>query len=130
MPSTRTARLYLLLQGGAVLGWWAVLLLWPASRALFLVHGAPEITLSAFAAGDLAIVGAGSLAVGASRDRAWAAPLAWIVAGAMTYAALYTILTALVGATGPLGALLMTPAAAASLVSAMVLQAAARPPAA
>lgn len=44
--------------------------------------------------------------------------LAWLVAGATAYAALYTLALALTGAAPPLGALLMCPAAAASTFAA------------
>lgn len=59
---------------------------------------------------------------------AWSRPhlrrrrvLAWVVAGATVYAALYTLALALTGAAPPLGAILMAPAAVASTIAAFSL---------
>jgi hypothetical protein len=47
--------------------------------------------------------------------------LAWVVAGATVYGALYTLSLAVVNAASPLGALLMCPAAAASTIAAFAI---------
>lgn len=113
------ARGYFALQAVAVLGWWLALLLTPGWRAAFRPYSAPDAVLLAFASGDLLILCLGSALV------AWASPffvraraLAWLVAGATVYAALYTLALALTGAAPPLGALLMCPAAVASTLAA------------
>lgn len=125
---TALARGYFALQGIAVIAWWAMLLFLPATRTAFAIRGAPPIALDAFAPGDLGLVAIGSLLVAAFTSRAWSGTLAWVVAGAMVYAALFTIATAITGASGPLGALLMMPAAIVSVGGASVLgRSAARP---
>lgn len=115
----RLARSYLVVQGAAVVAWWVTLALWPAAREPFRVVGAPDAALLAFAPGDLLILGAGSLAAALARGRR--AVLAWLVAGATLYGALYTLSTAVSASSGWLGAALMTPAALLSLLSARTL---------
>ena len=69
------------------------------------------------------ILAAGSALVASSsgidlrRQRA----LVWLVAGAMIYGALYTVTLALMASAPPLGAILMCPAAVASVVAAFAL---------
>jgi hypothetical protein len=96
---------------GAAL-WWAVLLVWPESRASFLVRGAPDATLLAFGVADglLFVAAAMAAAWGLCMRRAWAWPLLCVHAGAAAYAALYCwTLVALTGGDGWLGAAMMTP---------------------
>lgn len=122
----RLALAYFLVQALAVSTWWAILALRPDARASFALHGAPFAALGAFAPGDLGLVALGSLVVALRGGRGWSRDLAWLVAGAMTYAAAYTATAALARASGPFGALLMLPAEAASLGSAYTLSVAAR----
>jgi hypothetical protein len=123
LVSRRTARAYFAVQAVAVAAWWVLLTLHPASRPLFRPATAPDVALFAFAPGDLLMLGLGSAAValwGARRDPTLGAA-AWVVAGATAYGAVYTITLAASGATGAVGAGLMTPAALASLACARAL---------
>jgi hypothetical protein len=108
----RWAAAYLTLQGLAALGWWLLLLGQPATRARFLVTGAPEATLLAFAAADLVLFIGGSLAVAAGlwAGKGWAWPLLLVHAGAAMYAALYAIGLWALDRSAWLPALLMAPA--------------------
>ena len=117
----RLALGYFLLQALAVVVWWGALALQPAAWPLFAVRGAPPIALGAFAPGDLGLVALGSAVVAVRGARAWSRELAWCVAGAMAYAAAYTVTAAAVRASAPLGALLMVPAAGASIAAALTL---------
>lgn len=122
----RLALAYFLVQALAVIAWWALLAARPSARALFAVHGAPPAALGAFAPGDLGLVALGSALVALQRGRGWSRALAWMVAGAMAYAAAYTATAAITRASGPLGAWLMLPAAAASIGAAGILSRVAR----
>ena len=118
----RLGRLYFAAQALAVSGWWLLLALRPDLRAWFRLPDTPDATLLAFAPGDLLLAVLGSALVAFSRaSRAWVRPLAWAVAGAMAYAALYTLTLAYGTAMGPLGALLMIPAAIGSGLAARAL---------
>ena len=117
------ARAYFALQALAVGGWWLALLLRPAWRAAFRPDSAPDVVLLAFALADLLILGLGSALVALSgphvaRQRR---ALAWLVAGATVYGALYTLALALVHAAPALGAILMIPAAVAATLAAFAL---------
>jgi hypothetical protein len=109
---------YFLVQAIGVTGWWATLAVVPATRPHFALHDAPLAALGAFAPGDLAGIALGSLLIALYHDRGWARPLAWGVAGAMTYAAAYTLSAAILEVTPPWGSLVMVPAAAGSLIAA------------
>ncbi|MBL9077757.1 MAG: hypothetical protein JNL08_09645 [Planctomycetes bacterium] len=87
----RLAVAYLWLQAVLVAAWWLALWLWPALRPPFTIGDWPPSTLFAFALPDLvAIVGGSALAAHAlPRRRAWARPLLWSVAGAVSYATLW-----------------------------------------
>jgi hypothetical protein len=121
--SPRLAALYFGVQSASVALWWAVLAVRPETRSFFSSPRAPETTLLAFAPADVAIlvVGSAAVALAGSQGRAWRGPLAWFVAGATVYGAIYTLTLAINGAIGPLGAALMTPAAAASVMCALAL---------
>jgi hypothetical protein len=129
---SRFARGYFALQALAVSGWWLALLLRPEWRAAFRPDPAPDVVLLALAPGDLLLMGLGSVLV------AWSGPqrvrlrraLAWLVAGATSYGALYTLALAFAGAVPPVGALLMCPAAVACALAAFALddQVSALPP--
>ena len=108
----RLAIVFLTAQSLGALVWWSVLLMWPASRARFMAHGAPDITLLSFVVPDLLLFIATSLAAadGFWRSRSWAWSILCIHAGAAGYAGLYCwTLTALTRGDGLLGAILMTP---------------------
>lgn len=110
-PARRVAVPFFVLQAAGGAAWWAVLVAWPESRTHFKAAGAPDATLLAFAAPDLLLFVALSVAcaVGLTRGAAWAWPLLCAHAGAAAYAALYCWgLFALTGDAG-LGAALMTP---------------------
>ena len=120
---SRFARAYFALQALAVSGWWLALWLRPAWRAAFRPDPAPDVVLLALAPGDLLMLGLGSAIVawsGRQRVRLRRA-LAWLVAGATVYGALYTIALAFTGAVPPIGALLMCPAAVACSLAAFAL---------
>lgn len=122
MISSRLARTYFGILAIAVATWWVLLAVRPPARSLFRAAGAPDATLLAFAPGDLLLaLGSAAVALAADGRHRWRAPLAWLVAGATTYGALYTIALALGGAVSPLGAALMTPATLASLACARAL---------
>lgn len=123
MMSRSLARAYFALQAGAVVAWWLLLASFPALRPLFRPAAAPDVTLLAFAPGDLLMLGLGSATVALLGDRRspTVSAAAWLVAGATVYGAFYTITLAVSGAAGVVGACLMTPAALASLVCARTL---------
>jgi sulfite exporter TauE/SafE len=106
-----------------VIGWWVALLVRPEWRSPFRPFSTPDAVLLAFALGDLLILGIGSAFVALSQAHAarLQRAVAWLVAGATVYAALYTLALALGGAAPPLGALLMCPAAVATTIAAFSL---------
>ena len=117
----RIARIWFLVHGIAVVGWWLLLAMRPDTRGAFQIRDAPAIALFAFAPGDLLLLGGGSLIVAAAYRRRWAAALAWTVAGATVYASLYTFATAVSSAAPWLGFALMAPAAALTVLASYVL---------
>jgi hypothetical protein len=119
----RLARGYFALQAFAVAGWWLALLLRPAWRDAFRPYSAPDATLLAFAPADLLIlaVGSGLVAFAAPQLLRWQPAMAWVVAGATVYGALYTLALTIAGAAPVLGALLMSPAAVASILAAFAI---------
>ena len=119
--SERLARAYLALQALAVAAWWVALYARPPLRALFRPPAAPDATLLAFAPGDL-LLALGSALAAASPARPARSIAAWLVAGAMSYAAAYTVVLAVTCAAGWLGAILMAPAALGSLAAAWALK--------
>jgi hypothetical protein len=119
--SDRIARAYFGLLAAALAGWWVLLFAWPAARAPFRIAGAPESALLAFAPADLLAALAAAWVSTTSAGHARTAA-AWAVAGAMSYAAVYTAALAFACAAGPLGVILMAPAAAAGVWSARALQ--------
>ena len=115
------AALYFALQGASGLGWWAVLLLFPASRELFWLYspgGFDGRGLLAFALPDaigfVALSLACAWALWRRSDAAWT--LLCLLAGALGYATLFCVNLALVsnGET-ILPALLMSPALGATV---------------
>jgi hypothetical protein len=119
MTRTRLAAAYLVLQSVGIAAWWLLLATLPDVRSFFERPGAFG-HLVAFAPGDVSVVALG-LYGGVRRGRGAGTYAVWLVAGAMLYAALYTVADA-VWHSGPLlDAALMTPAALTSLWAAAVL---------
>lgn len=118
--TARLARIYFALQAGAVALWWVALVGWPELQATFGIRGAPPVVLLAFAPADTMLLVGGSLAAAAARGR-WAAPIAFVVAGAAVYATLYTLAAAAAGATSWIGFALMAPSAVLSTWAAVSL---------
>jgi hypothetical protein len=110
-PVRTLAVWFLLLQAIAVAAWWGVILLSPPARQPFLGPGAPDANLLAFFAGDLLFYVGGSLlaAYGLALGRSWAWPVLCVHAGAVVYAALYTLSLPTLSGEGWLGAALMLP---------------------
>lgn len=111
MKIRQSAFLYFALQGLAVLGWWILLVLAPATRAYFQM-GASETTLMAFWLPDLFLLALGSLAAGALclYENRFAIHAVWFVVGAISYASFYCLSFALMTDTGWLGVVFMFPA--------------------
>jgi protein-S-isoprenylcysteine O-methyltransferase Ste14 len=108
----RTAVIYLILQGLAVAAWWAVLFFRPETRSFFQLEAASQTSLIAFFLPDAAFLAAGSLAAAILvhiRSRYETAAL-WLLAGAISYAAVYTFSFAMFTDVGWLGVVLMIPA--------------------
>jgi hypothetical protein len=103
---------YLMAQGLGAAVWWAVLLMWPASRSYFRADGAPDSTLLAFGPPDGLLFVATSIAcaLGIQGERRWAWPLLCVHAGAGAYASLYCWgLVILTGGNAMTAAVMMTP---------------------
>jgi hypothetical protein len=102
---------FLAIQGLGGLAWWLVLLALPGSRSYFLVAGAPEVTLLAFAVADLVLYVGGSLAAayGLFRHRPWGWPVLCVHAGAAAYASLYVLTVAAWSGSVAVGAAFMAP---------------------
>ena len=118
---TRLARLYFAVQAVGVAAWWIVLWLVPSSRSLFAAGGFPFAPLGAFAPGDLGMIALGSAAIAWRGDARWSTAVAWIVAGAMAYAAIYTVTAALIEVMTIFAAVTMVAGAVASIAAARVL---------
>ena len=118
--TVRAARAWFAVQAAAIAAWWIVLWLRPSARALFRPPEAPDATLLAFAPGDVVIAIASAVLARAPAVR-WRGALGWTVAGAMVYATAYTVALAASCAAGVFGAILMAPAALASLLAARAL---------
>src|SRR5688572_17509308 len=87
------AAAYFALQGLAVIGWWAVLLVVPASRRYFLLDRNSDVSLMAFWLADLSFLGIGSLAAAwlCLRDHGYKHIASWFVTGAISYVAVYCL---------------------------------------
>ena len=107
----RGAVAFLTLQGLGCLVWWGVLCLRPEVRQWFTATNAPDTTLMAFAAPDLLLFAAGSLAAawGLATQAVWAWPVLCAHAGAVAYAGLYCVNLWLLSQSAWAGAALMTP---------------------
>jgi protein-S-isoprenylcysteine O-methyltransferase Ste14 len=108
----RYAAVYFALQGLGVIGWWAVLFLFPASRHYFMLESNSEFSLLAFWLADLSFLGLGSLAAAwlCFKRHEYSQIAAWFVTGAVSYAAIYTFAFAMITDYGWLGVTLMFPA--------------------
>jgi hypothetical protein len=114
---------YFALQGVLVLLWWTSLMVHPPLRDHFQPPGSPPEHLLAFWLPDLALIAAGSLAAAYLRARGGRRLLAvaWIVAGAITYATLYCLALSLATGEAWLSVVLMLPAAVLSILFASAL---------
>jgi hypothetical protein len=115
----RLATGYLALQSVAIAAWWTVMMILPSVRSSFAPSGSEDILL-AFAPGDALVVALG-LYVGIQRGGGRSDIAGWLIAGAMSYATLFTIAIAAWRLAPSAGAMLMTPAAMASCWAATVL---------
>jgi len=120
MQRRQVAVSYFAFQALAVAGWWLVLAVDPSYRALFALRQ-ESTALLAFAPGDIAIVVLGSAYVAIRRGRGPSSVVAWIVAGAMLYGALYTVTIRIARIGSPLAVVLMVPASLATCWAANVL---------
>lgn len=119
----KAAALYFVVQGLGVIAWWILLIAWPDSRLMFVLEPNRETSLLAFWLADLLFVAAGSLTavVLIYRRNRYTIPAIWLVAGAVSYAALYTLAFVLFTDRGWLGVVMMLPAMLWSGVFAMGL---------
>ncbi len=118
---TRFSGYYFFLQGAAILGWWVWLFLFPESRQLFLGASAPDRELFAFLLPDLSVTAVTSLVASLLffRELSWFVPIAWLSAGSIVYAALYTVSWAAAGQGSWLGVAFMLPAALFAVIAAL-----------
>ncbi len=106
------ARVYFLMQGVGVCVWWLMLVAAPETRAPFIPKNTSDVSLLAFWLPDLLLIAAGSIVAAAAiyyRSRYKTAAM-WLVTGATSYAALYTIVLSALTDGGWLGVVLMIPA--------------------
>jgi len=118
---TRFAGWYLTAQGLAFAAWWAYLFWVPAGRGAFVPPGASELDLLAFSLPDLLVAVPASLAAGVAflRRLRWTLPLAWLAAGAVSYAFVYCVAWAWLRGGGWISVAFMAPAALLSTVAAL-----------
>jgi drug/metabolite transporter (DMT)-like permease len=119
MRRRRIAIGYLVLQAIAIAAWWGVMMIAPSVRSAFAPSASEEILL-AFAPSDALVVALG-LYVAVRRGEGRSDIAGWLIAGAMSYATLFTITMAARHLAPTAGAVLMTPAAMASCWAAAVL---------
>ena len=112
-------RIWFATQAVAVVAWWLLLLTRPALRPLFSIRDAPFVALGAFAPGDILLIALGSALVSLGKVRGWVVPLAWMVAGAVSYGAIYCVAVAAAGSAPALGAVLMVGAAVLGIAAAV-----------
>lgn len=119
---------YFALQGALTLVVWAVIFLWPPIRPHFQPPGIPELMMMAFVVPDMVLFAGGSFAAarGIARGARWRSAAAWLVAGSMAYAALYTLTILLHTGTAWLPVVVFLPAALLSLLFASAADAPAR----
>ncbi|MBK7933844.1 MAG: isoprenylcysteine carboxylmethyltransferase family protein [Acidobacteria bacterium] len=112
MKVRHSAAIYFVVQGIAVIAWWATLSFVPSTRQYFLLEKSSETSLMAFWLADLSFLGIGSLAAGflSWRDHEYSRIASWFVAGAVSYAAVYCLAFAWMTDAGWLGVTMMFPA--------------------
>ena len=116
----RLAVRYFVAQAVAIAAWWAGLATIPSAWAWFTPTGVPRESLVVFAPGDISVVIA-SFILAWGKWRPWATPLAWSIAGGMTYATICTLAATMIGTATALSSLLMVAAAIASVVAAAAM---------
>jgi hypothetical protein len=109
---------YFALQGALTLLTWAVIFLWPPIRPHFQPPGIPELMMMGFFLPDMLLFAGASFAAayGFARGARWRSSAAWLVTGAMGYAALYTLAILLATGTAWLPVVVFLPAALLSLL--------------
>lgn len=112
MKEKRAAAIYFALQGAGVALWWLLLFSVPAARKYFALENNSEVSLMAFWLADLSFLAAGSLVTSwlILRENKHAPLAMWLVTGAVSYAALYSLAFTYNTDTGWLGVILMLPA--------------------
>lgn len=112
MKVRHSAALFFVIQGSAVIAWWAVLYFAPSTREYFLLERSSETSLMAFWLADLSFLGIGSLVASGLcyRDHEYSRIGSWFVTGAISYASVYSLAFALMTDIGWLGVTLMFPA--------------------
>ncbi|MEO7673753.1 MAG: methyltransferase [Pyrinomonadaceae bacterium] len=108
----RNAAGYYLLQGLAVIVWWVILFAMPETRSYFQLDADSQTSLLAFWLPDAVFIAAASLAASYLvflRNRYETAAM-WLVTGAVSYAAIYTLSLASITDVGWLGVVMMIPA--------------------
>ncbi len=100
---------FLALEGIGCFLWWALLLAVPATRAPFLVSGAPDAVLLAFVLPDSLLYATAALvaAFGLHQQKRWAFAALCVHTGAAIYAELYVLALAIMTGGGWLGAAMM-----------------------
>lgn len=127
MSVRRAAAFYFAVQGIAVVVWWAWLFFVPSSRAYFQTNGTTEAALLAFWLPDLLLVACGSFVAayfclrGNDNNDARIAAALWLVCGAVGYATLYCLASALLTDSAWLSVALMLPAMLLSVSSTLAV---------
>ena len=120
MLTVRAARAYLVLQGVAVLAFWALPIVVTHSNQAFLPTAASPIFIYAFLPGDTIVVGFGSLITA----RLWSGPMPprflWAIGGALWYTTAYLVVLFTAGEIALAAPLLMV---GASICTALCLAA-------
>ena len=93
LSAARLIAAYLVFQAIAVGIWWLVLFTVPASVAVFQPAHWPAESLLSFCLADIGVVIIGSLvaAYATATHKKWASVIVWVLAGAISYAALYCV---------------------------------------
>src|SRR5690606_20904634 len=108
----RTAAIYHILQAAAVVGWWAMMWIFPLTRQLFRLEADSFTTLDAFWPGDVLLVAPASVAAAILllNGHRYATAAMWLATGAVSQATLSTFALAAQTDHGWLGIALMLPA--------------------
>lgn len=116
-----TVLCYLLMQAALVVLWWLMIAADPSVHAWFSIPGSPAASLLAFAAPNLVVIAGGSVvaALAIARRSPHRHAIAWLVAGAVSHGAAYSAAVPVLTGSAWIGALLMLPAACASIVCAI-----------